>query len=242
MVVVRETSPSSAATFRAAARKFQGVKPMGTNGGDNMRVSVDGNVGAGKSAVMKALSAAFPDLPCFPEPAERWQSLMGQGPRVPALEASLAALLGFDAPYATPTCLVERSPLSYRHVFAHLLFNEGSIGQAAWDVFKGFYELLGWTPDVIVYVDTPASVCADRVSQRRGATGESEPDITELRKLEYKYEVMLKYTTVPVIRLDGTLHLPQLEGQAVRSVGDILIASSSRERASTSCSLSSTDA
>lgn len=211
-----------------------------------MRISVDGNIGAGKSSVLAAArKAGVADV--FPEPVEEWGDLLRnfyERPAEYALPFSLTVLLSYDVPYARPTCVVERSPLACRHVFTQLLHNDGVMSQPAWELFKAYSDVLGWTPDLIVYVDTPANVCLDRV-RGRGREGEDAVDLTYLRRIEYKYDIMLKYCNVPVVRLDGSLPPDELAAAGVRAIRQALTAppaSSSPGRASTSCTPSSTAA
>ena len=111
---------------------------------------------------------------------------------------------------------MERSCLSNRHVFSQLLFNENKMAQAEWELFKEYYDVLAWTPDVMVYIDTPADVCLERV-QQRNRPGEAKIDVQYLRRLEFQYETMLRYADVPVVRVDGTMP-PDAVAQAVAAV------------------------
>lgn len=173
-----------------------------------MRISVDGNIGSGKSECLRALAAALPDVPCFPEPVEEWGPLLElyyASPAEWALAFQLKVLLGFRAPaQCDAACLVERSPLTSRHVFGQLLYNDGLLNQQEWEVFKEYSDVLGWKPDVIFFIDTPADVCLERVAAR-DRPGERPIAFDYLRRLDFQMQNMLRFADVPVVRFDGRL-------------------------------------
>lgn len=174
-------------------------------------VCVEGNVGCGKTSALEALARVRPDLAAFsdPERGEADDDLVarfGEEPGQWALPLALHRLLAFSTPLraARQGCaVVERSPLSCRHVFSQLLFNDGKLAPEDWELFKEYCDLLGWTPDAMAYVHTPADECQRRVAQRgRGADG--GVDLQYAKRLEFQYETMLRYADVPVVRIDGT--------------------------------------
>lgn len=182
-----------------------------------MRISVEGNIGSGKSACVQALSRALEDVPCFPEPVEEWGEMLSLFYRSPADWAflfGLRVLLSFAAPHREERCVVERSPLASRHVFSQLLYNDGLMNHHEWETFKEYHAVLGWKPDVIFYVDTPTDVCMERV-RKRGRESESAIDIQYLKRLEFQYINMLRFADVPIIKFDGTLPEDTLHARIV---------------------------
>ena len=191
-----------------------------------LRVCVEGNIGSGKTTSLERLALLRPDLALYPEPLEEWGALLGRFYREPsqwALAFSLRVLLSFArlGGHAGP-CVVERSPMSCRHVFSQLLFNEGKLTQEEWDLFKDFCDALGWAPDVIVYVHAPADECYRRM-QRRGRPEEAGVDLHYLKRLEFQYETMLRYTGVRVERVDGT-QPPEVIAAAIAAIVDDMAA------------------
>ena len=191
-----------------------------------MRVSIEGNIGSGKSTVIASLasSAHAHAFETFVEPVDEWGDLLDlfySSPAEWALAFSLKVLMSFRAPAAHEgNCLVERSPLACRHVFSQLLYNDGSLTQHEWDLFKEYFDLLAWTPDVIVYIETPVDLCMERI-QVRGRAAEKSLDAEYLNRVEHQYTNMLRFVDVPIIRLDGTLSLPELQRAAIDAVTNI---------------------
>lgn len=196
-----------------------------------MRIAVEGNIGAGKSGVLEALagsdSGRFGKI--YREPVEQWDlDAFYENPKKHGLVFSLRVLASFDEPYRQDRCVVERCPLSCRHVFTQLLFNDGCLSQSEWDVFKDYADLLGWAPDAIVYVDTPAHVCMERI-KGRGRACEAGLDLTHLRRLEFQYDTMVKYSNVPVVRLDGTLPREELHAAAIDALDSLMSSGGARQ-------------
>lgn len=173
------------------------------------RVCIEGNIGSGKSTAIHGFSRLRPDVPVYPEQVEEWGELLGMfydDPAQWALALQLRALLSFGPPAvcAAPCCVVERSPVSCRHVFAQMLFNEHKMSQAEWDVFKRYCDALGWAPDLVVYIETPPEVCYERM-KRRARDSEAGVELQYIKRLDFQYETMLRYSSAPVVRLDGRL-------------------------------------
>lgn len=169
-----------------------------------MRISIEGNIGAGKSCILERLAGDI-DTPVFPEPVDEWKELLGlyyAAPREFSLAFNMKVLLSFRDPGSVTPCVVERSPLSCRHVFGQLVYNEGLMAQQEWDLFKEYSDIFGWSPDILIYIDTPAEVCFERI-RRRAREGESKIDLTYVKRVEFQYANMLKYTDVPVVHIDG---------------------------------------
>lgn len=184
-----------------------------------LKVCIEGNIGSGKSTLLARLAAARPGLRVMPEPVEDWGDLLHRYYQDPAqwgLALQLRALLSSCAAVGCEDpCVVERGPLSCRHVFGQLLFNDGKLTQTDWDLFKRYCDALGWTPDAIIYVQTPHDVCYERM-QARGRPAESGVDAQYIRRLDFQYETMLRYSQVPVVaRLDGLLPPEELEAAAL---------------------------
>lgn len=189
-----------------------------------MRICVDGNIGSGKSGCLRALERALPGVPCLPEPLEEWgpdlDLFYANQPKW-ALHMSLRVLQSFAELGRLPTCIVERGPLACRYVFGQVLRNRGVMSCQAWDQLKEYHDALGWEPDVMFFVKTPADVCMDRV-RRRGRECERDIDAEYLHDLDYQYGNMLRFLKVPVVEFDGTLAPAELHAAVVAKARELL--------------------
>lgn len=191
-----------------------------------MRVVIEGNIGAGKSTVINALAKAFPHATIRPEPVDAWAeelALFYKDPSTWALPFSLRVLLSHHANASLPgdLSIVERCPLSCRHVFTQLLFNDGAMPQHHWDLFREYYDVIGWEPgaeDVILYIDTPVDKCLQRIDQRRREGEDRGVDVHYLRRIEFQYTNVLKFSAARVVHIDGTRAPETVAADAVAAI------------------------
>ena len=168
---------------------------------NTMRISVEGNIGSGKSSALGSL--ALRGYRVREEPVDEWGDLLDlyyQNPAQWSLAFNLKVLHSFHN--TGDATVIERSPGACRHVFGQLAYNDNHLSPGAWDVFKEYHELLGWEPDAYVYIDTPPAECFTRLTKRGR---ECESGVTEdyLRRIEFQYQNFLKFTKVPVYTIDG---------------------------------------
>ena len=102
--------------------------------------------------------------------------------------------------------IVERSPATARNVFGALAHVKGWLSETQWGAYKEFDDIIGWTPDAIVFIDTPVDECARRILQRSPPGSAHEPaDVEYLKDVSLRYDVLLKFAGVPVVRVDGAM-------------------------------------
>lgn len=184
------------------------------------KVCVEGNIGCGKTTALEALARLRPDLTLFPEPVGHCDDILAkydEDSTAWALPLCLRVLLSFvPADTSHGINIVERSPMSARHVFSQLIFNDEKLSQDDWELYKEYCDVLGWMPDVIVYVQTPADVCYQRMAAR---DGDRSPGMQYIKRLEFQYETMLRYADIPIVRIDGT-QTPDQVAAAIADVAD----------------------
>lgn len=175
-----------------------------------MRISIEGNIGAGKSSLIEALPKRSPWLgehaDFFPEPIHEWGETLERYLEDKKLWSELFTLdvfRGFGIPEAAKKAgrhqIVERSPYACRYVFTEILKNEGYIKNM--QLIDEYFNLFGWKPDMIVHVDVNPSTCHERI-ERRARTGEETITYEELRCIDYMYNKMYDahFADVPVVR------------------------------------------
>lgn len=169
-----------------------------------MRICVEGNVCSGKSAVLEALRRLRPDVTVFSDDEMGGQGEMLERFRTAPSKWSLPLLLHMLTMYheargAYEQHLVCRSgPLTCRHVFGQLMVNDHKMTFDDWDTFKEYSDVLGWTPDMMVYIDAPLDKCYESAK----ALG-IEVSLGHLEDIKHQYETMMRFSGVPVRRVDG---------------------------------------
>lgn len=179
-----------------------------------MRISLEGNISAGKSHILAKLHEALHEkLRVYPEPLNEWGDLLKlyyENRSAWCLPLSLKILLGFTASNKDDFCVVERSPLACKNVFTKLLHQEGTMDAYQWNVFCDYYDVVGWVPDLVIYIDVPETVCLERI-KKRNRDGEQGIELHELRRIQYQYEQLFfgkqREYQGEVVRVDGNADL-----------------------------------
>ena len=138
------------------------------------------------------------------------------------MEMQLRVLIDFHKiPADDVVRIVERSPLTCHHVFGTMAYQKGWLTDAQWATFKSSSQLLGWEPDVIIFVDTPTDVCVERIEGRPRGYAEP-PDRDYFEDVRSKYETLLKFAKAPVVRVDGRAPAGQVLETVLNAIRDHL--------------------
>ena len=174
-----------------------------------MWVAIEANIGAGKSTLLEYLTpaATAAGIHLNSEPLHEWADWLPlfycNRPRW-AFSFQMQVLHSFINRPASTDCVTERSAFSCRHVFAELLYQEGSMSLPEWQLFLAYYNLLHRQPDHIIYIDTSPEECLRRLTLRARA-GEDHVTLQYLQSLHEHYEAAMKRFPGTVYRIDGSL-------------------------------------
>ena len=172
-----------------------------------MRISVEGNIAAGKSTLFSSIAERpyFRDnVSMFPEPLHEWGEILHlycKDRKSWSLPLTLDILRGFHKGYTTPHAIFERNPYACRYVFTEMLKNDSILSQSDMVLIEQYMHTFGWKPDAVIYLDVAPSTCLDRV-ETRGRPGEIVT-YDELKMISYMYDKMFRdqFRHVPVYRV-----------------------------------------
>lgn len=158
-----------------------------------MKITIDGNIGSGKTTQIKLLQKAGYSV--HPEPIHEWPlHLFYDDPSRWSFLMQMAVLNGFRF----HADVYERSPESSFEIF----WNPERVNEIEHTICKSMYETHGWKADVFIYIDTPSFLCHQRISQRH-QEGDSSVSLSYLIELDKRYkEYIKKHPCVHII--DGT--------------------------------------
>jgi deoxyadenosine/deoxycytidine kinase len=164
-----------------------------------MRVVIDGNIASGKSTQIellkseyKVLSERIQDWPLdlFYKDQSRWAFLL----QFSILKSFSVNKDSYD--------VFERSPESSRDVFWKMLVTDEIVTHEEDHIYRYFWGLNGWVPDVYIYILTPPEVCFERLTKRH-QDGDSIITLGYLQKIHMYYTDYMQQKKIYVI--DGTL-------------------------------------
>jgi deoxyadenosine/deoxycytidine kinase len=177
-----------------------------------MIISVEGNIGCGKSTALDALAKR--GYKAFKEPIEKWTLLdkFYEDKQKYALAFQLEVLAGYAEVRDTPgeILVTERSPMASRDVFGKILSNEGFMDGVG-DVYSQYFNILGWKPSAMVYIHTPVDVCMRRITSR-GRSCEAGVVERNLAQIERAYGIVMDHSKIPFEAVDGTASPDEVVG------------------------------
>lgn len=158
-----------------------------------MKIVVDGNIGCGKTTVIKRLNDDI-RIPIFLEPLHKWNDLLTrfyENPSKWAFPFNLEVMTSFhEWKNNMFPAIYERSPLSCRKVFTQLNYETGHMHQLELMVFDKIYKELCWNPDALIYIRTDPDICASRMRERARECEKDVP-LEYIQKVHEKYEDMI---------------------------------------------------
>ena len=181
--------------------------------------ALEGNIGSGKTTIMKIISNHFKDVEFVEEPVKQWQNLGGMNlldsfysdPKrwgfsfeffsmLTKIESLLKA-----AESDKPIIIIERSIFSNR-VFMDLSKELGKLDTMEYCMLTNVYNfyLAHVYPQIsgIIYLDTPVEECINRIT-RRNRGEECTIEKSYLDAIKNKMDEMCNSSTMIVIRIDG---------------------------------------
>jgi deoxyadenosine/deoxycytidine kinase len=173
-----------------------------------MKISIDGNIGVGKSTVLSKLCCDL-RIPTFLEPVNEWTDWLDEFYKDPSrwgLSFNLKVLLSFakwkDNHFLS---LYERSPLANCYVFREIQREEGTMNLLESNLYDELYKKLAWTPDIVIYIKVDPCISMQRMKKRSRSCEDKVP-LSYIEKVHEKYEQLFVRGTLEncrVIVVDG---------------------------------------
>lgn len=158
-----------------------------------MRIIIDGNIGCGKSTVIKSISNQLSMLRVLQENVTDWEpylksfySDMKQNSlqfQMKVLEHHLKS--GIETKN-DKFSIHERSLLSCVNIFGKDLYNSGFLKELDMSLMNSYCNNFGWIPDVVIYLKADTDVCYNRCL-KRNRDGEESIPITYLENINKLY-------------------------------------------------------
>ena len=181
--------------------------------------ALEGNIGAGKTTMMKIIGQYFTSVEFVEEPVSQWQNLGGMNLldafysdperwgfsfEFYSMLSKIKALLN-AANSEKPVIVIERSILSNK-VFMDLSHELGKLEEIEYSMLMNTYHfyLQHVYPQLsgIIYLDTPVDECIKRITKRNRGE-ECTIERSYLQCIKEKMDQLCNSSTMNVIRIDG---------------------------------------
>ncbi len=191
-----------------------------------MKISIIGNIGSGKSTVIRLLHEGT-RLPVFLEPVDEWRDWLNMFYTDFArwsFTFNLKVLMTFNRWKGIDcTALYERSPMCCKMVFTELQRIDGIMNPMELELFEEIYEKVKWEPDVLIYLRADPEVCMERM-HKRGRKCEDGVSLEYLTKVHEQYEKMIVYAKdkgIRVIIIDANRDAESVHRDAIKIIDEI---------------------
>lgn len=193
-----------------------------------MIICVEGNIGAGKTSLLKHIedhvTFKAPHIIAL-EPVDDWMNLRAGNDakslfehyyddkqrygfmfQMYALQTRFKHILELQKAHPDAIVLCERSHLTDSMIFANMLYEDGVISPIEHTVYKSWYDfavqLIQPKIGGIIYLRVDPDVCAQRIL-KRNRMGEDHIDLKYLKTLHAQHEAWLMNGTTEVCVVDG---------------------------------------
>ena len=200
--------------------------------------ALEGNIGAGKTTVLKLMSKSFKDVEFVEEPVKEWQNLGGQN----LLEAfykdperwgfsfefysmltKIQALLK-AADSDKPIIIIERSIISNK-LFMELSNELGKLNPMEYRMLLNTYDF--YTQNVypqlcgVIYLDTPVDECVKRIIKRNRGE-ECSIDKSYLESIKKKLDELAENSAILFSKIDGRYDIERDSKTVCESISDLI--------------------
>ena len=181
--------------------------------------ALEGNIGAGKTTILKIIGKNFKDVEFVEEPVKSWQNLGGMNlldafytdPQrwgfsfeFYSMLTKIQALLK-SAYSDKPIIIIERSILSNK-IFMDLSNELGKLDKMEYcmlvNTYKFYLENVYPQLSGIIYLDTPVNECIKRITKRNRGE-ECNIEKSYLEAIKKKLDELANSSAMVVIRIDG---------------------------------------
>ena len=210
-------------------------------------ISIEGNIGSGKSTLMAELRGAFADLPhivFLQEPVDDWNTVRDKDGHT-MLEKFYGnqerysfsfQMMAYISRLATiraairnnPGCVFisERCLHTDKYVFAKMLYDDNKIESVDYQIYNKWFDTFIDDFEVtdLVYIKATAEMCLERVA-KRGRDGEEGIPLSYLLACGDYHDNMMKEMNCDVHVLDGNVNIttcPEVIDNWVYRIRDIV--------------------
>jgi deoxyadenosine/deoxycytidine kinase len=180
-------------------------------------ISIDGNIGAGKTTLINQLKERFnssKNIVFADEPVSEWEKLgllqlfYSDKVKYSFLFQMGAFITRFKIlkqllDTKPKVIITERSLISDLNIFAQMLTDQAFMNETEFHIYKQFYSEFQpmCNTDYFIYVSTPVETCIERI-KRRNRTGEENIPVDYLELCDHYHRKMVEKYQDKVIYVD----------------------------------------
>jgi len=190
-------------------------------------ISIEGNIGSGKSTILKHLKEYFKtteNIIFLQEPVDIWETIKDENGitiltkfyenqekysfsfQMMAYISRLSLLKNTIKEHPTAIIITERCLNTDRYVFAKMLYDNKKIEEIEYQIYLKWFDEFS---DIIqnskmIYMKTNPEICYERIA-KRNRTGESNISIDYLNSCHHYHEEMIKKINYDILEIDSNI-------------------------------------
>ena len=131
-----------------------------------MLISIEGNIGTGKTTLLKSLQNN--KYKSVYEPVDEWGDWLNlfYKDKRNAFGFNMKILHSYQSKLKDENIISERSPFTSKEIFYKLALKEKFSSYCEYNLYCDYYDLLARIPDYFIYIQTDPEVCLERIKNR----------------------------------------------------------------------------
>jgi len=193
-------------------------------------ISIEGNIGSGKSTMLKHIREKFPEWNIVDEPVDSWLNMKDENGTsllelfyndktrwsytfqnsafITRYTSMMNAIKKWESnPTECNVFITERCVLTDRFVFAEMLKESNCLNKLEWELYTKWFDWFSSTSLIhgIIYITTESNICNDRIKWR-GRKGEESIPIDYLTDLHNQHEKWLNHNcNLPILKISSDI-------------------------------------
>jgi deoxyadenosine/deoxycytidine kinase len=207
----------------------------------NQKISIEGNIGSGKSTGMEYLREMFKfndNVVFVDEPVKEWTGICdGSGKnalelfyedkennsfwfQILAYITRLRNLLNVLKESNDKIIISERSIYTDHYVFANMLYESNYLSEMEWKTYKYWFDTFSeqTSLDTIIYIRTDPEECVKRINERSRAEEQDKIPLEYLQACHEKHEQWITKSDVNTVLIDGNMDKETVQQEIMRAV------------------------
>ena len=208
----------------------------------NKLISIEGNIGAGKSTIINYLKTNYSENIIFvDEPVNEWINICnkeGQNAldlfysnkeensfwfQILAYITRLRNLLNVIENNTDKIIITERSIYTDHYVFASMLYDSNFLSEMEWKTYKYWFDTFDkiTSLDIIIYVNTKPEECYCRINKRNRPEEKDKIPLDYLKKCYEKHENWINNSNVKTIKINGNNSIENVQNDVSLIINDL---------------------
>jgi deoxyguanosine kinase len=194
---------------------------------DPIVLSIEGNIGSGKSTMLRTIRETFLEWNIIDEPVDHWMALKDENgksllecfyedknrwsytfqnaafiTRYTNIQNALNEYKANPQNYKSNIFITERCLMTDRYVFAEMLRDSKCLSPLEWELYTRWFDIFSKNSPVhgLIYVNTPYTICSERI-KKRDRKGEHSIPLEYLESLENQHINWLSNTKLEMLEI-----------------------------------------